>query len=276
MPSGRPGRGLTGQGLPLTIALPRLDEADPVAQLMARFGGSRAPAIRVLPTRVDHRTLAAPQRGLLLGIDETRLAPVAVDFGAQPHLLILGDTGAGKTATLRTLCHGIMRGAVERPARLIVVDPRRTLPDLAGAEYLTAPAQLGSVVDGLLSSLGARMTGRRAHEPDVYLVVDDYDLVSSANPNPLQALLGLMPHARDIGLHLVVARRSAGAARALYDPVLAAIRECDAMGLQMSVGTDEGPLLGASRPRPLPPGRATLVSREAGEVLVQVAWIEAQ
>jgi S-DNA-T family DNA segregation ATPase FtsK/SpoIIIE len=56
--------------------------------------------------------------------------------------------------------------------------------------------------------------------------------------------------------------------------MLAAIRECDAMGLQMSVGTDEGPLLGTTRPRPLPPGRATLVSREAGEVLVQVAWIE--
>lgn len=275
VPSGRPGRGLTGQGLPLTIALPRFDDADPVARIAARHGGSRAPEIRVLPSRVDHRTLAAPERGLLLGIDEARFEPVGVDFGAQPHLLILGDTGAGKTATLRTLCHEIVRVAAERPARLIVVDPRRTLPDLVGAEYVDGPAQLGSVVDDLLTSLGARMAGRRGDEPDVYLVVDDYDLVSTANPNPLQALQGLVPHARDIGLRLVVARRSAGAARALYEPVLAAIRECDAMGLQMSVGTDEGPLLGTMRPRPLPPGRATLVSRGAGEVLVQVAWIDA-
>jgi S-DNA-T family DNA segregation ATPase FtsK/SpoIIIE len=274
VPSGRPGRGLTGQGMPLTIALPQLDDADPVAQLAARHGGSRAPEIRALPTRVDHRTLAAPRRGLLLGVDEARLAPVAMDFGAQPHLLILGDTGAGKTATLRTLCHEMVRAAAERPARLIVVDPRRTLPDLAGAERVDGPAQLAAVVDDLLASLGARMAGRRGDEPDVYVVVDDYDLVSTANPNPLQALQGLVPHARDIGLHLVVARRSAGAARALYEPMLAAIRECDAMGLQMSVGTDEGPLLGTTRPRPLPPGRATLVSREAGEVLVQVAWIE--
>lgn len=274
VPSGRPGRGLTGQGMPLTIALPRLDDADPATHLAVRHGDSRAPEIRALPTRVDHRTLAVPRRGLLLGVDEVRLEPVALDFHAQPHLLILGDTGAGKTATLRTLCHEIVRAAAGRPARLIVVDPRRTLPDLSGAERVDGPAQLGEVVDDLLSSLGPRMAGRRRDEPDVHLVVDDYDLVSTANPNPLQALQSLVPHARDIGLHLVVARRSAGAARALYEPFLAAIRECDAMGLQMSVGTDEGPLFAKARPRPLPPGRATLVSRAAGEVLVQVAWID--
>jgi S-DNA-T family DNA segregation ATPase FtsK/SpoIIIE len=35
---------------------------------------------------------------------------------------------------------------------------------------------------------------------------------------------------------------------------------------------DEGPLVGAARPGPRPPGRALLVTRRHGETLVQLAW----
>lgn len=58
-------------------------------------------------------------------------------------------------------------------------------------------------------------------------------------------LLPVLPHARDIGLHMVIARRSAGAGRALYEPVLAAVRDGDAAGLQLSTGADEGAGLAA-------------------------------
>ena len=59
-------------------------------------------------------------------------------------------------------------------------------------------------------------------------------------------LLEFLPHAKDLGLHVVVARRSGGAARAMFDPVLARLRDLGCMGLMMSASPDEGVLLGRS------------------------------
>jgi DNA segregation ATPase FtsK/SpoIIIE, S-DNA-T family len=108
--------------------------------------------------------------------------------------------------------------------------------------------------------------------PEIYLVVDDYDLVAEAGGNPLAPLADFLPHAKDLGLHVVVARRSGGAARAMFDPVLARLRDGGCIGLMMSASADEGVLLGSVRPSSLPPGRATMVTRGHPDQLVQVAW----
>jgi S-DNA-T family DNA segregation ATPase FtsK/SpoIIIE len=106
----------------------------------------------------------------------------------------------------------------------------------------------------------------------MYVVVDDYDLVATSAGNPLLVLLEYLPHATDLGLHLIVARRSGGAARALFEPLLSGLRDLGCMGLMMSGNLDEGTLLGSGRPAPLPPGRGVLVVRAGDERLVQVAW----
>lgn len=102
--------------------------------------------------------------------------------------------------------------------------------------------------------------------------MDDYDLVASGGTNPLSVLHELLPHARDIGLHLIVARRVGGAARALYEPLLQRLRELDSPGLLMSGSREEGPLLGGLRPQSMPAGRGTLVRRRDGNRVVQTAW----
>ena len=43
--------------------------------------------------------------------------------------------------------------------------------------------------------------------PELFVLVDDYDLVAAAGRNPLAGLVDLLPQARDIGLHLILARR---------------------------------------------------------------------
>jgi DNA segregation ATPase FtsK/SpoIIIE, S-DNA-T family len=108
----------------------------------------------------------------------------------------------------------------------------------------------------------------------MFLVIDDYDLVAASTGNPLTPLADFLPHATDLGFHLIVARRSGGAARAMFDPVLARMREVGCMGLMMSASADEGVLLGSVRPSPQPPGRATLITRSGGEQLVQIGWVE--
>jgi S-DNA-T family DNA segregation ATPase FtsK/SpoIIIE len=110
--------------------------------------------------------------------------------------------------------------------------------------------------------------------PEIYLIIDDYDLVASATGNPLTPVADYLPHAKDLGLHVIVARRSGGAARAMFDPVLARLRDLGCVGLMMSASADEGVLLGSVRPSTQPPGRGTLVTRGQPDQLIQVAWTD--
>ncbi|MGA7052872.1 MAG: type VII secretion protein EccCb, partial [Mycobacterium sp.] len=303
VPHGRPGRGLSRDGLHVLIALPRLDGiestvglAEAVAQmgdmLRGRHGELAAPPIPLLPARVDHDTVLA-QAGdelracILLGLEERRLQPVAVDFGHYSHLLVLGDNECGKTAALRTLCREIVRTKAAAQAQLLIVDYRRALLGVVESEHLggyaMSPSALVALLPNVLGLLRGRMPPTDASQaqlragswwsgPDIYVVVDDYDLVAAPAGNPLMDVLEYLPYAKDLGLHLIVARRSAGAERALFEPLLAGLRDLGCIGLMMTGRTDAGALFDTGRPVPLPPGRGVLVTRTGDEQLIQVAW----
>jgi S-DNA-T family DNA segregation ATPase FtsK/SpoIIIE len=104
------------------------------------------------------------------------------------------------------------------------------------------------------------------------VVVDDYDLVATQQSSPVAALQPLMAQARDVGLHIALARRSGGASRAMYEPVLQSMRDLAMPGLMLAGNPDEGPLIGNLKPVPAPPGRGRLVTRDRGVETVQVAW----
>lgn len=298
-----PGRGITRDGADFTIALPRLDGiasptglADGLAgaaeSLRARHPGRCAAPIRLLPARAELADLtaaAAPGGRLVLGVGERRLTAVTIDFDEQSHLIVVGEPGCGKTSTLRTLCAEIARTKDAGSAELVIVDYRRTLLGVVETDHLGAylmsagavTAQLPALLERLRGRLpGDQVTQRQLRDrswwsgPEIYFVVDDYDLVAGSAGNPLTALLDYLPHARDIGLHVVVARRSGGASRAMFDPLLAQLRDLGAMGLLMSVKPEDGVLLGSVRPAVRPPGRAVLLTRSADEQIVQVGWTE--
>ncbi|MHC9291760.1 type VII secretion protein EccCa [Mycobacterium sp. LTG2003] len=297
-----PGRGLTRDGRELLIAQPRLD-GTPGDQgigaaltrtgdtLRMEYGGARAPEIHLLPALVAHRALSSTARSrpatqVVLGLGERELAPAVVDFAEQPDLLILGEAGCGKSTALRTMCRVLVEANDAEAVRLLVVDYRRTLLGTVESDHLAGYAVSAGALETALSELTgmlrARMPGPNIDQralrdrswwsgPEIYIVVDDYDLVAGSGTNPLAPLLEFLPHARDIGLHLVVARRSGGAARAMFDPVLARLRELGCMGLLMSASPEDGVLLGSVRSAPLPPGRGTLITRGGADQLIQVA-----
>lgn len=282
VPIDRPGRGITRAGQHFVVATPDGVDVD-------RGGSWQAPPVRLLPLLVEYSAVldcAADQGRVLLGIGENRLEPVAVDFGWQQHVLILGDSGCGKTAALRMLCAEIARGAMTRPASVFVVDYRRGLLGVAESGhvvgYAFSPSSLADRLPGLIALLQRRLPAAETSMeqlksrswwsgPEVFVVVDDYDVVSATSPDALSALLALLPHAMDIGLHLMVARRCAGSARAMFEPLLAQLRDSGCVGLLMSGSPDEGTLIGHHRAADQPPGRGVLVTRSAAE-LVQVSW----
>ena len=285
------------------------DLGDGVEDLVRRMGaawrGPAGPKLRLLPERIDldavRRMAGAgpedpgdPQADrvggpLLLGVDERELAPLGLDVDAEPHLLVLGDGQSGKSALLRTYVQEVARTRGAAAAQVVVVDYRRSLlgevPEGHLLQYLTSAQQATPALRDLAAYLEQRIPGPDVtpeqlrsrswwQGAEVFVVVDDYDLVATQQSSPLAPLQPLLAQARDVGLHVVVARRSGGASRALYEPVIQTLRDLAMPGLLLSGSPDEGPLLGTLRPTPLPPGRGRLVTRDRGVETVQVAWSE--
>jgi S-DNA-T family DNA segregation ATPase FtsK/SpoIIIE len=308
VPPGRPGRGLAPGPVHFLAALPRIDGnpradtlggglEDLLARVTAGWAGPCGPRLRLLPERIDLETVRAQAaqtsgaggRRLLLGIDERELSPVGLDADAEPHLLVFGDGGSGKSTVLRGYLREVVRTRTPQEAQVLVVDSRRSLvgevPEEYLVGYLTSGPRARPEIDRLADRLGSRLPGpdvgldqlrsrRWWSGPDVFVVVDDYDLIATQQPSPVLALQPLLAQARDTGLHVVLARRSGGACRALYEPLLQTLRDLATPGLLLSGSPDEGPLLGNQWPRPAPPGRGRLVSRDGGVELVQTAWSE--
>ncbi|AJT66217.1 ESX-4 secretion system protein EccC4 [Streptomyces lydicus] len=303
VPPGVPGRGQTSGRLHFMAALPRTDSgstgteladatADFVRTVAEGWQGPSAPAVRLLPRKVPAAHLpkgsAHPDRGIPLGIDETALEPVYVDFETDPFLLVFGESEAGKTAALRHLAHKISERYTPDEAKIVVGDYRRSLLDAISPGHLLEYAATDSALTVHMEALAGLMERRRP-SPDVtpqqlrdrswwtgprfFVVIDDYDLVTSSTGNPLSVLTDHLPFARDAGIHFLIARTTAGVSRALFEPFLQRIKELGAQGLILSGDPHEGDILGTTRPHPLPPGRGYFVSRKRGAPLVQLGWL---
>lgn len=283
VPVSAPGRGITREGHHFALARP--------GKVLVGPGLPAAPRVRLLPKCIDLNDI--PSIGdlkncrVVLGVGERDLAPVVLDFSRQQHLLITGDADCGKTSTLRTLCRSIVSNFSASEALLAVVDFRRSLLGAVKevqAGYAFSAAVCAELIPNWVGQLEARLPSQLTSleqlrdrswwtGPEIFVVVDDHDLVSASPGDPLGQLLTVLPYAKDIGLHLIVARRSAGGTRAMYDPLLAALQESSCMELMMSGNPGEGLLVGQARPTRLPPGRGLLITRSDRQ-LVQVGWCE--
>ena len=108
--------------------------------------------------------------------------------------------------------------------------------------------------------------------PEVWVLVDDYDLVVTSEGNPLMPLQPLLSQAGDVGLHLVLTRRMGGVSRALYERVLQTLIDLGTTGIMLSGNPDEGQVIGRIKPVRAVPGRAIVVSREEGVFRAQLAY----
>ncbi|MFI6444309.1 type VII secretion protein EccCa [Kitasatospora sp. NPDC050543] len=289
----QPGRGLTGSGLHFLSALPRLDGSAAtddlttatkaaVAEIDAFWTGQAAPGVRLLPTRlpVDQLPPATGDLRVCLGWDEQRLEPSWHDFAATPHLMVMGDSESGKTNALRLVISAITSRYTPDQARIMIADPGRGLlgsvPEAYRVGYAVERDALAELAANAAVSVGKRVPGpdispeqlaRRDwwQGPRLFVVVDDYDLVSGAagSPSPMAPLVPLLAQGQHIGMHLVVARSTSGAMRALMDPMLRRLWELGNPALLFSYPKEEGKFLGEAKPRTLPAGRAQVVTRRS-------------
>ncbi|MFE2525544.1 type VII secretion protein EccCa [Streptomyces sp. NPDC059382] len=297
-----PGRGLTREGkLHYLTALPRIDAGERtddltegvaglVAAVRESWSGPPAPQVRMLPTELPVAELPAPEGDFRvpLGLEEDELATVWHDFSESPHMIAVGDTESGKTNLLRLAARAIMDRYTPAEARIMVVDYRRELveaiPDTYRLGHAVSIDALKDLVDGAARAVRTRVPGpdiaparmRLADwwtGPRLFILVDDYDMVGTnpAHP-PFDPLLPHLSLGWEVGLHLIVARSASGAGRGMGDALMRRLQEVNTPSLLFSCPPSEGYVLGNTKGRLLPPGRATRVARRR-TVQVQTAFL---
>ncbi|MBX3094143.1 MAG: type VII secretion protein EccCa [Cryobacterium sp.] len=303
IPAGMPGRGISERKLHMLTALPRIDGSDDANSLSAgvddlvrrtteAWTGAPGPKLRLLPDLITldelRATAPADTRQVLLGVDEANLAPFGIDPLAEPHLYLYGDADSGKSSMLRAYVHEIMRLYPPKQARIFMVDYRRALLGEIPEDYLGGYHTSHELATSGIAELASFFQGR-IPGPDVtpeqlrnrswwqgaegFVLVDDYDLVSTSQGNPLAPLVPLLAQAADLGLHVILTRRTGGAGRASYDPVIQRMTDLGTTGILLSGSPDEGQLIGKVKAVPAAPGRAQIVSRDRGLVSAQLAYV---
>ncbi|MDO5067989.1 MAG: type VII secretion protein EccCa [Propionibacteriaceae bacterium] len=300
VPRDRPGRGQDEGHNHVLVALPRID-GDPLAATLAvgvnhalsaiaEAAPSPGPKLRLLPTMVsleEVRELSTKPDQITMGVEENRLGAWSFDPRREGHLVVLGDGRCGKTSFLRGVIREVVRLHTPAQAQILVVDYRRSLlgevPEEYLAQYLTNSEQTEEFAGQFLQYLRARLpksgvTTKQLRErswwtgAEGWLIIDDYDLVSTSSGNPLQGLQPMLAQAQDIGLHVVIARRMGGVSRVLFEPLLQVMRDLDSTALMMSGNPDEGALFGRVKPMKLPAGRAQVSHRDFGVFTTQLPF----
>ena len=290
-----PGRGLFHDGTLIHVA--KAENAPAMVSAINEQWAthSSAAAVPILP-RVLSKTVLPDQSpssilGLyeaVIGVRERDLALATISFDRQnSHLLILGDAGCGLTNTLRILARQL---AIPNPSAMFaLVDYRRGLVDCVPANQVAMIATNEHAALTLVNDICAEVERRlppasvTPHElssrswwqgPELFVLIDDEDLVAGGMSPPLVRLADVAVHGGDVGLHLIVGRRVAGMSRAAFAPLMNRMGALGTQAFVMSGDPQEGVIAHGERAMTLPIGRGRLLRRRQTTEVIQVAYDE--
>ncbi len=301
-----PGRGITEDKHHFLTALPRADgNADAVTvsagmgEIITRakdaWDGPPAPPVRTLPAILRASELPPSDlegtSGVLrvpMGLESRRMQPFWHDFGATPHLLVVGDTESGKTNLVRHITNAIRRHYGPAEARVVLGDQRRQLYNAVPKDMQLGYGVTGDSVREMMQAAAQAMQVRmpgpeitpdriRLRDwwtgPELFVIVDDFELVAGSGPSPMAPLASMLAQGAEIGMHVILVHAAGGFGRATGDPFIRSLIDLNTPSIMLSTPPSEGMLFGSIRARRMAPGRALWISRR-DPVEVQLAIAE--
>ncbi|MDE3721980.1 type VII secretion protein EccCa [Nocardiopsis sp. N85] len=301
-----PGRGITDDKHHFLTGLPRADGEPRPMTVSAGMGeiitrvrdlwdGPVAPPVRTLPAMLPAAEMPpsdlAGTSGVLrvpLGLESRRMQPFWHDFGATPHLLVVGDTESGKTNLVRHITNAIRSHYGPAEARVVLGDQRRQLYNAVPKEmqlgYAVSGDNVREMMQAAAQAMQARMPGPDItpdrirlrdwwNGPELFIIVDDFELVSGSGASPMAPLAPMLAQGAEIGMHVILVHAAGGFGRATGDPFIRSLIDLNTPSIMLSSPPSEGMLFGSVRARRMPPGRALWISRRE-PVEVQLAHVE--
>ena len=156
---------------------------------------------------------------------------IGADLAKQPHILVAGTTGSGKSGCVNAMLCSILLRASPNEVRLVLVDPKQVelnyyegLPHLL-TPVVTSPRLAANALGNLIKEMEARYSvmsevrarnllelnraRERAGEPTlpyILFVIDELaDLMMIAPAEVEDAIIRLAQKSRAVGIHLVLA-----------------------------------------------------------------------
>jgi DNA segregation ATPase FtsK/SpoIIIE, S-DNA-T family len=156
---------------------------------------------------------------------------IGTDLAKQPHILIAGTTGSGKSGCVNALLSSILLRATPNEVRLVLVDPKQvelnyyeSIPHLM-TPVVTSPRLAANVLQNLIREMEQRyshMAPLRARNivelnkirakmgepplPYILCVIDELADLMMVSPTEVEdAIIRLAQKARAVGIHLVLA-----------------------------------------------------------------------
>ena len=156
---------------------------------------------------------------------------IGTDLAKQPHILIAGTTGSGKSGCVNAMLSSILLHASPNDVRLVLVDPKRVeLNHYEGIPHLltpvvTSPRLAANVLSNLIKEMEERygvmsraktrslveLNKLRVREgeaplPYILCVIDELaDLMMVAPADVEDSIIRLAQKSRAVGIHLVLA-----------------------------------------------------------------------
>lgn len=143
-------------------------------------------------------------------------AAVCLDMLEQPHILIAGSTGSGKSVLVNSLIYTALYKAPHR-LQLVLIDPKRVelidykeLPHTLG--YASEPDDIAAALMRAVDMMEVRYKRmqkarqKQSTEPDIYIIVDEFaDLMTTQKRETMPQIIRLAQLGRAANLHLVLA-----------------------------------------------------------------------
>ena len=156
---------------------------------------------------------------------------IGTDLAKQPHILIAGTTGSGKSGCVNALLSSILLRSTPNQVRMVLVDPKQVelnyyegIPHLL-TPVVTSPRLAANVLQNLIREMEQRYTHmaplrarnivelnkirKKMGEPPlpyILCVIDELaDLMMVAPTEVEDAIIRLAQKARAVGIHLVLA-----------------------------------------------------------------------